>query len=79
MKTWLTILIGAVAGPLVGFRLVQWSSSSPNCPMLLYPVLWFSHFLADIFMPHDDYAGFVTFIPALVLYCAVIGALVALT
>ena len=67
MKTWLTILIGAVAGPVVGITLVQWSAASPNCPLLLYPVLWLADFVADFFMPHDDYAGLVTFVPVLVL------------
>jgi len=79
MKTWLTILVGAVVGPMVGFLLVQFVyTSSPNWPILLYPVMWLSDILADIFMPHDDYGGLVTFLPALVLYCAGIGVLVAL-
>ena len=79
MKTWLTMLLGAVAGLVVGIQLVRWSPSSLNCPVLLYPVVWLAGLIADIFMPHDDYAGFVTFFPALALYCVVIGALVALT
>ena len=39
MKTWHTILIGAVVGPLVGVLLVRcvWSSS-PDWPTFLYPV-----------------------------------------
>jgi hypothetical protein len=75
----LTILLGAVAGLLVGILLVRWSPSSLYCPVLLYPVVWLAGLIADIFTPHDDYAVFVTFFPALTLYCAVIGAVVALT
>jgi len=80
MKIWLIILIGAVAGPLVGVPLTRYLwSSSPDCPIVLYPVLWLTDILADIFMPGQDYAGLVTFFPALALYCAAVGVLVALT
>src|SRR4051794_36859073 len=75
----LTILLGAVAGVSLGILFVRWSPSSLYCPVLSYPVWWLAGLIADIFMSHHDYAVFVTFFPALALYCAVIGAVVALT
>src|ERR1700691_2502649 len=80
MRTWHTTLIGAVVGPLVGVPFIRYACfSSPDVPMLLYPVVWSMDFLADIFMPGKDYAGLVFYLPVLVLYCATAGALVALT
>jgi hypothetical protein len=78
MKAWHVALIGAVVGPLAGIPLLECASVPYKHP-LIYPVTWSMVFLSDIFMPGKDMAGLVLFLPLIVLYCAGVGALVALT
>ena len=56
MKIWLTALIGAVGGPLIGIPILFAVAPSSTNPFL-YPVVRSMIFLSDIFTPHRDMAG----------------------
>jgi hypothetical protein len=77
MNKWRVALIGAIAGPLIGIPLLM-IASVPQTHPIIYPVTWLMIFLSRILFPDSDMAGLILFMPLLGLYCAFIGALVAL-
>ena len=72
MKTWLTVLVGAVVGPLIGLSVV-FSSQHWDHWWLFYPAIACINFLSHTFFPNQDMAGLFFLLPVVALYFAVIG------
>ena len=77
MKTWLTVLVGAVVGPLIGLSVVFLSQHWDHL-WIYYPAIACINYLSHTFYPNNDMAGLFFLLPVLVSYFAVIGVVGAL-
>jgi len=78
MKTWLTALIGAIAGPLIAFPMLLILQPDADSPFFYVPTQLMK-FLGRVFISSEDrFAGIAFAAPVFTLYFATIGICVAL-
>jgi len=78
MKTWQTVLTGAIVGPLVGLPMLLILKVSADNPFMFLPKQ-IMIFLRRVFVSGDDkFAGLAFAMPVTTLYFMSIGILVAL-